>query len=221
MHGYARSLRALPPVIVVLLALVLVLSQWPSGPDAPTLAGGTLGDVAVFTFLLAAWTARSVLDTPPDEQRALTTTAAGGPFLPATAALLAAYLVNLTLTVLVVALPLIQCGSAGTGASAMLAGTALNALTALAGTLLGACTQRAFIPSPAHSLLALLTATTTALLLSIGPLSPLSIPMIEWIRAAHTSPEAFTTAFPGLAVHLTLWCAAATTVHLLLARRPR
>jgi hypothetical protein len=219
--GYVRSLRVLQPLVVILLIITLGLLQWPSGPRRAELAVGALGDVAVFVFPICAWTARSLLDTQPDEQRALSATAIGRPVVSAVAGLLAAYAVNLCLGALLLAAPVAQCASTGTGPAPIAAGAALTALVVLAGTLLGAFTQRSIIPSPGHSLLALLGGVTAALLLSLGPLSPLSVPMVEWLRAAHAGPTAFTTAFPGLALHLALWSAALAAGHLLLARRPR
>jgi hypothetical protein len=219
--GYVRSLRVLQPLILILLLLALVLLQKPSGPREIDLAVGALGDAAAFAFPVCAWAARSLLDTQPDEQRALSATAAGHPVVPAVAGLLAACTTNLCLGALLLAAPVLQCLSAGAGVAPVAAGAALTALVILAGTLLGAYTQRALIPSPAYSLLALLTGVTAALLLSLGPLSPLSVPMTAWIRAAHEGPAAFTAAFPALALHLALWSAALTIGHLVLARRPR
>lgn len=111
--GYVRSLRVLHPLILVLLAVALILVQGPSGPDAADLAVGTLGDVAAFMFPVWAWAARALLDTQPDEQRALTTTAARSPSAPAWAGLFAAYTVNVFLGAVALAVPLLQALGAG------------------------------------------------------------------------------------------------------------
>ncbi|WP_146087586.1 hypothetical protein [Thermomonospora echinospora] len=219
--GYVRSLRVLQPLILVLLILTLGLAQWPGGPRRVELATGALGDIAALVFPICAWSARSLLDTQPDEQRALSATAAGHPVASAVAGLLAAYAVNLCLGGLLLAIPLVQCVSVGTGLAPTAAGAGLTFLVALAGTLLGAYAQRSIISSPGHSLLALLGGVTAALLLSLGPLSPLSVPMVKWLRAAHDGPVAFIAAFPGLALHLALWSTVLAAGHLLLARRPR
>jgi hypothetical protein len=86
-----------------------------------------------------------------------------------------------------------------------LIGCALNLLVAAPGTLLGAWTSRAVIPDPGMSLLALLGGALGLLLLGIGPLAWLSVPMIDWMRAAHDGPGSFTSHFPGVALHLLLW----------------
>ncbi|KAB2341855.1 hypothetical protein [Actinomadura rudentiformis] len=213
--GYLRSLRILQPVIVIFLILALLLSQAPANAR---LAAGAFGDVAAFMFPVWAWTARALLDTQPDEQRALSATAARHHLTPAFAGLLAAYAVNLALGVAVIAVPTAQGLSAGLDAGAVSAGLALNLLVAAAGTFLGAWTSRAIIPDPGVSLLALLGGAAAALLLSIGPLSWLSVPMVDWIRAAHDGPDDLIAAFPGLGLHIALWTAAVGVTYVLIRR---
>ncbi|GGV02843.1 hypothetical protein GCM10010182_20760 [Actinomadura cremea] len=203
--AYVRSLRILPPLIVVALVVVLVLLQGPGGPEAAELAVGTFGDVAAFMFPLWAWAARGLLDTPPDEQRALTVSAARHRWAPVWAGLFAAYLVNVGLGLLALAAPLVQAVSLGSSGPAVVAGCALNALVAAAGTLLGAWTSRAVLPSPGISLLTLIGGAAALILLGLGPLSGLSVPMIDWLRAAHDGPDAFVSDFSGIALHLSLW----------------
>ncbi|MBX6765638.1 MAG: hypothetical protein IRY90_00505 [Actinomadura rubrobrunea] len=215
--GYVRSLRVLPPVIAVLLFSAVVL-QGAGGDDARRLATGTFGDVAAFAFPVWAWTARMLLDTQPDEQRALSATAAPSRLAHVLAGPVAAYAVNLCLTVLLLAVPTVQALSAGVGGAAVAAGAALNALVAACATVLGACTNRAVVPHPGLSLLALLGGVTAALLLSMSPLSWAAVPMVEWLRAAHDGPDALVSAFPGLAAHLVLWSAAVALVYIAVRR---
>ncbi|OLT38229.1 hypothetical protein BJF79_27745 [Actinomadura sp. CNU-125] len=203
--AYVRSLRILPPLIVIALVVVLVLLQGPSGPKASDLAVGTFGDVAAFMFPVWAWAARGLLDTQPDEQRALTTSAARHRSAPVWAGLSAAYLVNLGLGLVALAVPLVHAVSLGSPGSAVAAGCALNALAAVAGTLLGAWTSRAVLPSSGTSLLVLIGGAAALVLFGLGPLSPLSVPMIDWLRAAHDGPDTFAADFPGIALHLALW----------------
>ncbi|NKZ04780.1 hypothetical protein [Actinomadura latina] len=205
MAGYVRSLRVLQPFIVVALFVALILSQGPSGPDASDLAVRTFADVAAFMFPVWAWAARALLDTQPDEQRALTATAVRRPSTPTWAGLLAAYTMNLCLGVVALAVPLLQAVQADSPGAAILTGCALNLLVAVPGTLLGAWTSRAVFSDPGISLLALLGGALALLLLGIGPLAWLSVPMIEWLRAAHDGPDAFTSHFPTIALHLLLW----------------
>ncbi|WP_149257782.1 hypothetical protein [Actinomadura sp. K4S16] len=217
--GYLRSLRVLQPLIVVALVVALVLSQGPSGPDAAALAVRTLADVAAILFPVWAWAARALLDTQPDEQRALTATAARHPSAPTWAGLLAAYCVNVSLGALALAVPLIQAFLVGSPGRAVLAGCALNLLVAVPGTLLGAWTSRALIPDPGVSLLALLGGATALLLLGMGRLSWLSIPMIGWMHAAHDGPSAFVSHFPATALHVLVWSAVVGAAYLLTVPR--
>jgi len=240
--GYVRSLRALPPFVVVVLLLLLVVLQGSAGNA--TLAVGALGDVAAFLFPVWAWTARSVLDTQPDEQRALSALAVRAravspestartatpararapltrlitPHSRTLAGLLAAYAVNLGLAALALAVPLLQALLVGAGPGSTLAGSGLCLLVALAATVLGAWTSRAIIPHPGFSLLALLGGTVAALLLSLSPLSTIAVPMVDWLRAAHDGPAAFTDAFPALTLHLALWTLVVGTAYLLTSR---
>jgi hypothetical protein len=218
MAGYVRSLRVLQPVIVVALFAALILSQGPSGPDASALAVQTFADVAAFMFPVWAWTARALLDTQPDEQRALTATAARLPHAPLWAGLVAAYAMNLCLGGLALAIPLLQAAQTGSPGSAILTGCALNLLVAVPGTLLGAWTSRAVIPDPGVSLLALLGGALGLLLLGLGPLARLSVPMIDWLRAAHEGPDTFTSHFPGIALHLLLWSLVVGALYATIAR---
>lgn len=217
--GYARSLRVLHPLIVVALVVVLVLVQGPAGPDASDLAVGTFGDVAAFMFPVWAWAARALLDTQPDEQRALTALAARRRSTPTFAGLLSAYAVNVSLGVVALVIPLFQAIQVESRGSAILAGCALNLLVVVPGTLIGAWTSRAVISDPGVSLLALLSALTAAILLGIGRFSWLSVPLIDWLRIAHDGSAEFTSHFPGVAGHLALWSALAGIAYLVIARR--
>jgi hypothetical protein len=217
-EGYVRSLRVLHPLIVVALVMVLVLMQGPGGPDRAKLAVGTFGDVAAFMFPVWAWTARALLDTQPDEQRALSATAVRHRWTPTWSGLVAAYAVNLSFAVIVLAVPLVQALNVGASGRAIVAGCALSAPVAAAGTLLGAWTSRAVIPDSGASLLALLGGIVAVLLLGLGRLSPLSVPMIEWLRVVHDGPDTFLSDFPSLVAHLTLWSAIVGTAYVLTAR---
>ncbi|MDL4771624.1 hypothetical protein [Actinomadura xylanilytica] len=216
--GYVLSLRVLQPLIVVLLIIALVLGQGPGGANAAELAVGTFGDVAAFMFPVWAWSARALLDTQPDEQRNLSATAARRRTTPTWAGLLAAYSINVCLSAVILAIPLIQAAASGVQATPIVIGTALNLLVAAAGTLLGAWTSRAIIPDPGVSLLALLGGAAALLLLSLGPLDRLSVPMIGWLHAAHHGPDAFITDFPGIALHLAAWSVVVGIAYLLTKR---
>ncbi|GAA1529167.1 hypothetical protein GCM10009678_08880 [Actinomadura kijaniata] len=222
LDGYVRSLRVLQPLVVIFLVVALVLSQWPSGEtpeDTVEAATGTLGDVPAFLFFVWAWTARALLDAQPDVQRDLSAVAARRRDVPVLAGLLAAYTVNLVLGALALASPLLQSVLVGVPASALLTCVGLALLVNAAATALGAWTSRAVIPAPGTALLALLGALVAALLLGLGPLNPLAVPILDWVRAAHAGPAAFTDAYPGIALHLVLWTAVVGGGYAFVARR--
>ncbi|MFI6521244.1 hypothetical protein ACIBF1_37220 [Spirillospora sp. NPDC050679] len=220
--GYLRSLRVLQPLMVVLLIVALVLLQRPNHPDEQELlklATGTLGDVAAFMFPIWAWAARALLDTQPDGQRDLSATAVRHRGAPIAAGLLAAYAVNLALGALALAVPLVYGALAGVETPALMAGVGLTLLVAASATALGAWTSRQVIPSPGTGLLVLLSALLAVLLLGLGPLSPLTVPMLDWIRAAHEGPVAFTDAYGGIVLRLALWTALVGAGYVLVGRR--
>ncbi|WP_242884994.1 hypothetical protein [Actinomadura litoris] len=206
-EGYVRSLRVLHPLIVIALIVCLVLLNGPSGPDARELGVASFGDVAAFMFPIWAWAARALLDTQPDEQRSLSTTAVGRTSTTLWAGILAAYGVNLCLGLVALLVPLFQAITVGSPAQAVLTGLALSPLAAAAGTLLGAWTSRAVIPAPGAALLALLGGAAGLVLIGLGRLSWLSIPMIEWLRVAHDGPDELVSGFPAIALHLAIWTA--------------
>jgi hypothetical protein len=205
LDGYVRSLRVLHPLIAVGLVLVIFLFDGPSGPNAADLAVGSYGDVAAFLFPIAAWAARGLLDTEPDGQRDLSSLAVGRRSVPA--GLLAAYLLNLALGAALLGPVLVQGVRAGAGSGATAAGIILTLLVAVPATLLGAWTSRAVLPSQAVSILVLLGGSVLILILGLGPLSWLTLPMIQWLNAAHHGSADFTNALPGIAAQIALWSA--------------
>lgn len=219
LSGYVRSQRVLQPLIAVFLLFALILLDLPGAATATrtrqVIVGG-YGDAAALMFPIWAWTARGLLDTEPDGQRELSLLGVGHSMTHAVSGLLAAFTVNSALAALVLT-PLLTHGLLnGVGPGPALLAVALHLLAALAATLVGAWTSRAVIPSQAISILALLGACATFLLLGLGPLAPLGIPMISWLTATHDGPNAFTAAFPALTTHLLLWTTAATTPYLTL-----
>ncbi|GAA2457208.1 hypothetical protein GCM10010191_91160 [Actinomadura vinacea] len=136
----------------------------------------------------------------------------------AVAGVLAAYSVNVGLGALVLAVPMLQAYGAGAGTAAPLMGVGLSLLVALAATVLGAWTSRAIIADTGISLLALIGGVVAALLLSLSPLSWVAVPMVDWLRAAHAGPSAFTASFPGIALRLVLWIMVVGVGYLAVAR---
>lgn len=217
--GYVRSQRALYPLVVVACFVILMLVQSPGPAHGAALTVGTFADIAVFMVPIWAWTARALLDTTPDVQADLTVLAVGRRTTTAVAGLIAAYCVNVALAVIMLAVPLMQGFYYHVSAAATLAGVALQPLAAVPATLLGAWTSRAVIRTPAISLLALVGGSVLLLLLSMGPLAWLSVPVIEWLRAAHRGEAAFVADFPAVAARVALWSVAVGAAYLWTRRR--
>lgn len=219
LYGYVRSQRAVYPLVVVALFVILMLVQNPGPAHGAELTVMTFGDVAALMVPIWAWTTRALLDTEPDVQGQLSVLAVGRRSTHTLAGLIAAYGANVALAALVLAVPVIQGLGFHVGTSAMLVGVALQPLAAVPATLLGALTSRAVIASPALSILALLCGCVLILLLSMGSLAWLSIPMIGWLRAAHDGAATFTGTFPGIAGHIALWSAVVAAAYLWIRRR--
>lgn len=219
--GYVRSLRVLHPLIAVFLLLLVVLLDLPAQPDPAVkarLITGLYGDSAAFLFPIWAWSARALLDTQPDVQRDLSALTQTRRDTPALAGIAAAYLFNIALGALALTIPLAYGAANGISAAPLTAAIALHLLAAFPATLIGGWTSRAILPSQATSILTLLATCLTLLLLSLSPLAWASVPMIEWLRAAHHGPTTFTAAFTTLATHLTAWSATAGAAYLLVRR---
>ncbi|GAA4613390.1 hypothetical protein GCM10023195_57890 [Actinoallomurus liliacearum] len=219
LSGYARSTRALAPVLALVLLLAIVFSGPLGGTPAEVRSGAltALGDLAALYFPICAWAARGLLDTEPDAQRHIGVvtlgrlrTVAGG--------LGAAFAFNVCLALVAGAYPLVEAVRLGVRFSQLLPAAALLPLSALAATALGALSSRAIVPSPGRSVLVLLGVYVADLLLGLGPLRFLTVPMIEWMGAAGRGPSAFTAALPGFAARALVWAALAIALYAHLRR---
>jgi hypothetical protein len=216
--AYLRSHRFLQPLIVILLVSALMATDGPAGPERIKLASGQFADAAAFLVPIGAWAGRTLLDTEPDVQRDLSTIAVGGRTTAALAGLLSGYATVLALAATLLVVPVVQGVSVGLTAPAIAECLLLQVLVAAAATVFGALTSRAIIPNTALSIVALLGGSVLVLLLSMSPLSWLSIPMIGSERAAHNGPAALAHALPGLGLHLILWTAAAASGYVALRK---
>jgi hypothetical protein len=219
LSGYLRSVRALHPVLALFLLLAIVFSSPLGGTPAQVQHGAlnALGDMATLVFPICAWAARGLLDTEPDAQRHVSAVTAGR-WRSISAGTVAAYAFSAVLAVVAPVYPMTLGAQNGLPVSAMLFGMALLLLSALAATSIGALTSRAVIPSPGTSILVLLGVCVLNLILDLGPLRPLSVPMIEWMRAAGHGPAALADAFPVLALRTLAWTAVAGGLYAWLRR---
>lgn len=177
--AYVRSHRVYQALLLLLVLLSMVYAnRSPAGQELPALT-----DAAVLIIPVLAWSARSLLDTEPDEQRIVSATLVGGPGREVGAGLLAATAANAAFTALAFAAGLVL-GVAQASATVIATAAALHVLALLAGTALGALTSRAILPSPAVSIMMLLLGFLAMLLISASPVYWLTVPVTTWMKAA-------------------------------------
>ncbi|MFG1949162.1 hypothetical protein [Nonomuraea sp. NPDC048826] len=210
--AYVRSHRvhqALLPILAVLA--VVYATRAPAGQEAAVLA-----DSAVMIVPFLAWAARSVLDTEPDRQREMSAVLAGGRGRELAAGLLAALAACATFAGLALAWGVLLGMSAGPPGAVLAAGIALHALSTLTGLTLGALTSRALLPSPALSIMALVSGFVAMLLISASPLPWLTVPLTVWMREA--GADRLVAQLPGLGAVSLAWCLLGLTAYAWLRR---
>jgi hypothetical protein len=214
--GYVRSLRALYPLIAVLLLMgVMFADVW--GGDAKRMVSA-FADMAALMFPIWAFAAQGVLDNQPDTQRDLSGIAAGTKARWISAGLVTAYGVNVALALIPMGWLLGSSAVLGGDPTVMVLGSVLLLLAALPASLVGAWTCRALLPKPSAAVLALLMSCVVILLLGIGPLRWITVPMIGWMSAASTGIDAFTGAFPLVALQIVVWSAVVGAGYVLVRR---
>ncbi|WP_327044496.1 hypothetical protein OG320_22395 [Microbispora sp. NBC_01189] len=176
--GYVASHRALQPLIALLALLaVLYAGAVPAGQEIAATA-----DSAAMLVPVLAWAARGLLDTEPDEQRAVALSALGA--REPVSGLLAAFAALLTLAAIAEAALLGRLAGSPTLA-ALLTGVWLHLLSVAAGLALGALTSRPILRSPAVSTIALILGYLWMLMLSLTGARWLTVPVMGWMRDAH------------------------------------
>ncbi|WP_084965125.1 ATP-binding cassette domain-containing protein [Thermoactinospora rubra] len=188
------------------LGAVVLATRAPLGQEAASLPDG-----AVLVVPVLAWAARSLLDTEPDQQRAMSAVAVGGRPREVAAGLLAALAACAAFAALALGWGLLLGLSAAPPPEVLAAATILYGLSALSGTVLGALTSRAILPSPAVSIMTLVLGYLAMLLVSASPLSWLTVPVVPWMRAA--SDGALAARLPLLAAVSLAWCLIGLTAY--------
>jgi hypothetical protein len=206
LSGYVRSVRALHPVLALALLLGIVFSSPLGGTPAQVRQGAldAIADLAAMVFPICAWAARALLDTEPDAQRHISAVTLGR-WRAIGAGSAAAYVFSGVLALVAAVYPLAEAAGSGLGFQVAALSVALLPLSALAATALGALTSRAVLPSPGTSILVLLGVCAANLILGLTSLRVLTVPMIEWMRAAAHGPSAFAHAFPLVALRTLAW----------------
>ncbi|MEU7836749.1 MULTISPECIES: hypothetical protein [unclassified Nonomuraea] len=198
--AYIRSHRIFQ-ALLLMLALVAILygSRAPKGAETEVLT-----DAAVLVIPILAWSSRSVLDTEPDQQRAMSAISVGGRLRELSAGLLAAFATSLVLIALALGWGLALGVSTVPAPEEFAAVLTLYGLATLAGVTLGALTSRAILRSPAISIMSLLLGFLAMLMLSASPLYWLTVPVITWMKSANSAE--LTARLPELATISLAWC---------------
>jgi hypothetical protein len=194
--GYARSHRALQPLIALLpLLAILYAGPVPAGEEL-----GAMADSAGILLPVFAWAARGLLDTEPDEQRMISIVAdRRGELL---SGIIAACVFDLGLT-LIGELALLARLSADPGIGVLMAGVCLHLFSVIAGVALGALTSRPILPSPAVSSLVLIFGYLGMLLVSASGARWLTVPVMSWMKDGHH--DVLLGHLPLLTVQSLLW----------------
>ncbi|MET8007382.1 hypothetical protein [Nonomuraea glycinis] len=212
MAGYVRSHRVVQALLLmVLLLAVMHGNRAPEGAEAVVLT-----DSAALIIPVLAWAARSLLDTEPDQQRLMSATSVGGSARELSAGLLAALTACTGLAALALAWGVLLGLTATPPGPVLGAAVVLHGLAALTGTALGALTSRVILPSPALSIMALLSGFLGMLILSASPLYWLTVPVLVWMRAANT--DLLLDRLPELSALSLAWCLIGLTTYAWLRR---
>lgn len=210
--AYCLSHRVFQAFLLTLILLGMVYAT--KAPRGDELAA--LTDAAVLIIPVLAWSARSLLDTEPDDQRVISATSAGSPGREVAAGLAAALVTNLAFTALAFAWGLLLGMTATPTPSVIAAAATLHGLAVLTGTALGALTSRPILRSPALSIMTLLLGFLAMLLVSTSPFYWLTVPITTWMKAASASQ--LPAQLPVLTAISLGWALAGLTAYLWLRR---
>ncbi|WP_214326176.1 hypothetical protein [Nonomuraea sediminis] len=178
--AYVRSHRVYQALLPILVMLAIVYaSRAPAGSEAAALT-----DSAVLVIPFLAWSSRGLLDTEPDQQRAISATGVGGPGKEILAGLLAAACVSTVFAALALGWGVLLGVAVSPSSAVLTAAIVLHALAVLAGVTLGALTSRAILRSPAVSIMALLIGFLVMLVVSSSPAYWLTVPITRWMKSA-------------------------------------
>ncbi len=198
--AYVRSHRVFQALLLLMVLLALLHSnRAPEGHEVTVLT-----DSAVLIIPVLAWAARSLLDNEPDQQRLMSATTVGGRGRELSAGIVAALAACAGFAALALAWGVLLGLTATPPGGVLGAALVLHGLAVLAGTALGALTSRAILPSPALSIMALVTGFLGMLILSASPLYWLTVPVIVWMRAANT--DLLLDRLPELTAVSLAWC---------------
>ena len=175
--GFARTRRALAPLIATLVLLAILHA----GGAAPGVEA--YGTSALVLLPVLAWQAKLVLDAEPDGQRLLSSVLVGSPAREVVAGLVAALLPAVLTIGVALALPwIIGAIKSGNAAVGLAFGLWIHVLSALVGLAIGAWASRATSPDVGRATLTLVGGVVLVLALGSGAVDP-----IGWLVPRLTS----------------------------------
>ncbi|BBH65985.1 hypothetical protein ACTI_26700 [Actinoplanes sp. OR16] len=213
--GFARSGRALPPLVAVLVALSVLYG----GGASP--AAAAYGYSAVALFPILAWITKLVLDTEPDVQRRLARLAVG-PAREAAAGLSAAALLGAGVCLLAMLAPWPFGGIRGPAgadeaplATGILLGVLAHLLSLLGALALGALAARAVTRRVLPGVAVLVTGSVLAIVLGLrDSIVPWLVPpVMATARALSDGPAPPAVTVAKLVGWTLLWCAVTLAVY--------
>lgn len=221
LHGFFASNRALPPYVLALLSL-FVLNGTGSAPALDAYATS-----AIVLFPTFAWTARQLLETEPDEQRALSAIAVGNRICAQGSSLLAALIACCPIVVVALVLPwplgTIQVPAGESLGVDLFLGLLLHLLAIPPAVLIGAWASRPIVVDRGRSMLTLVGTSVASILLGVESWSPAAAavapPLASSVRAADRGEHHLLSSLPLLVLHTALWCLLIGTGWLALRRR--
>ncbi len=219
--GFVKSSRALPPSILGLLVL-LVLNGTGRAPAVATYATS-----AVVMFPIFAWTARQLIETEPDVQRALSAIAVGSRLRAQLTTLSSAAVSCLTIVVAAMVVPwIVGAITVPTGdrlGTDLALGFVLQLLAVVPAVAIGAWASRPVIVNRGASMLTLVGASVASILAGVeawgGVASAVAPPLGSSARAAAAGPHDLLGHLPMLLARALVWSAVTGAAWLAVRRR--
>jgi hypothetical protein len=221
LQGFFASSRALPPYVLALLSL-FVLHGTGSSPALDTYATS-----AIVLFPTFAWTARQLLETEPDEQRALSAIAVGHRLRTHASSLVAAAIAccPILLAAMLAPWPMraIEVPVGESLSADLLLGLLLHLLAIPPAVLIGAWASRPLVVDRGRSMLTLVGTSVASILLGVeswsGIAAAVAPPLASSVRAADRGSHHLLSSLPLLVLHTGLWCVVIGAAWLTVRRR--
>jgi hypothetical protein len=202
--GYARSQRALAPVLATLAVLAIVHGGGPASPE------DAYGFSALALFGVLGWQAKLSVDTEPDAQRQLSYLAVGSARRDVVSGVLAAGATAIPTVLVAVAAPWVAGAietpeSSGALAGAVLFGLWLHLLAAIAAVAVGVCASRPVTRARGWGVAVLVGASVLVLVLGLAEAGPVQWLVPQLIGGMRAARDGDLTAGIVITLHALIW----------------